>query len=262
MAFDDPFIIAGRTFSSRLLMGTGGYANIALLLQALEASGTDMVTVAMRRFDVSKESGSLYEALHKKYAFLPNTAGCYTAEEALLTAELAREALETNWIKLEIIADEDTLFPDTEHLVSAAACLVKRGFVVLPYCNDDPVTCRKLQDVGCAAVMPLAAPIGSGMGIRNPYNLRIIRETLSVPLLIDAGLGTASDAAQAMELGYDGVLLNTAVAKAKKPVLMAAAMKHAVAAGRLAYLAGRIPLKLYGAASSHQEGRIAHHLPN
>jgi len=253
---DDPLIIADKTFHSRLWMGTGGYANQALLLAALEASGTEMVTVAMRRFDLQKGQASLYDLLHPKYAFLPNTAGCYTAEEAILTAELAREALETAWIKLEIIADEDTLFPDTEHLVSAAATLVKRGFTVLPYCNDDPVTCRKLQDVGCAAVMPLAAPIGSGMGIRNPYNLRIIRETLTVPLLVDAGLGTASDAALAMELGYDGVLLNTAVAKAKKPVLMAAAMRHAVEAGRLAYRAGRIPQKLYGAASSLQEGMI------
>ncbi len=249
--------IADKTFSSHLLVGTSGYPNLKVMLEALEASGTEMVTVAIRRMDLSGEQDSLAGLLKDKYFFLPNTAGCYTAKDAIFTAELAREALGTNWIKLEVIGDEDTLFPDVEQLLPAAAELIKQGFIVLPYCSDDPIVCMKLQDMGCAAVMPLAAPIGSGMGIRNPYNLAIIREKIQIPLIVDAGVGTASDAARAMELGVDGILLNTAIAKAKKPVQMARAMNLAVEAGRLAYTAGRIPQKLYANASTTNEGIIA-----
>jgi thiazole synthase len=216
-----------------------------------------MVTVSIRRVnlgDGSKES--LVSMLRGRYSILPNTAGCYTAKEAVLTARLAREALDTNWIKLEVIGDEDTLFPDVPELLKAAEELLADGFVVLPYCNDDPITCRKLADMGCAAVMPLGAPIGSGMGIRNPYNLRIIREQCSVPLIVDAGVGTASDVAVAMEMGVDGVLLNSAIAQAQRPIDMARAMRLAAEAGRLAYRAGRIPKKLYANASSPIEGMI------
>ena len=198
----------------------------------------------------------LYDVLGGRYHLLPNTAGCFTARDAVLTAQLAREALETDWIKLEVIGDEDTLFPDAVELLKAAEDLVRERFVVLPYCNDDPITCRKLEDIGCAAVMPLAAPIGSGMGIRNPYNLRIIREQCTVPIIVDAGVGTASDAAVALELGCDGVLLNTAIAGARDPVRMARAMRLAVEAGRLAFEAGRIPRKLYATASTPEEGTI------
>jgi thiazole synthase len=251
-----PLTIAEKTFSSRLLVGTSGYPNFKVMLEALAASGTEMVTVAIRRMDLSGETDSLATLLQDTYFFLPNTAGCYTAKDAVFTAELAREALGTNWIKLEVIGDEDTLFPDVEQLLPAAAELVKKGFIVLPYCNDDPITCMKLQDMGCAAVMPLAAPIGSGMGIRNPYNLAIIREKIRIPVIVDAGVGTASDAALAMELGVDGILLNTAIAKAKKPVEMARAMNLAVEAGRLAYTAGRIPQKLYANASTTNDGII------
>ncbi len=219
---------------------------------AHEASGTELVTVAIRRINLDDKSGkALLDFIDlKKRKILPNTAACYTAKDAILTARLAREALKTNLIKLEVIGDEKTLFPDGPALLEAAKVLVKEGFVVLPYTMDDPVLCKKLEEAGCAAVMPLGAPIGSGLGIRNPYNIRIIMETVKVPVIVDAGVGTASDAALAMELGCDAVLMNTAVAQAKEPVRMAEAMKKAVEAGRLAYLSGRIPKKLYATASS------------
>ncbi len=252
----DPLVIAGRTFRSRLLIGTSRYPNQQVMLDAIAASGAEIVTVAMRRVKVDGGGEGLFDVLGDRFQLLPNTAGCYTAREAVLTAQLAREALGTDWVKLEVIGDDETLFPDVEQLLQAAAELVRDGFVVLPYCNDDPVTCRKLADLGCAAVMPLGAPIGSGMGLRNPYNLRIIRELLDVPLIVDAGVGTASDAAQAMELGYDGILLNTAVAGARDPVAMARAMRLAIEAGRLAHGAGRIPRRLYAAASSPLEGML------
>ncbi len=251
--------IANKVFQSRLLVGTSRYPNPQTMMSALDASGAEIVTVAIRRVNLNeKSSESILGYLdQKKYWLLPNTAGCFTAKDAILTAQLAREALETNWIKLEVIGDDETLFPDVIELVKAAEKLVADGFIVLPYCNDDPITCRKLYDIGCAAVMPLGAPIGSGMGIRNPYNLQIIREQLpDIPLIIDAGVGTASDAAIAMELGMDGVLLNTAISQAQHPVQMATAMKLAVAAGRLAFEAGRIPKKLYATASSPLEGVI------
>jgi thiazole synthase len=254
---NDSLIIAGRSFSSRLIVGTSRYPDPRVMLDALEASGTEMVTVAVRRVsltDGSKES--LIAMLRDRWSVLPNTAGCYTAKEAVLTAQLAREALDTNWVKLEVIGDEETLFPDVPELLKAAEQLLADGFVVLPYCNDDPITCRKLADMGCAAVMPLGAPIGSGMGIRNPYNLQIIREQCKVPLIVDAGVGTASDVAVAMELGVDGVLLNTAIAQAEKPVDMARAMRLAAEAGRLAYRAGRVPRRLYAKASSPLDGII------
>jgi thiazole synthase len=248
--------IAGKTFESRLFIGSSRYPNQQVMLDAIAASGAEVVTVSIRRVSPVAGGESLYDLLAGKCRILPNTAGCYTARDAVLTAQLAREALETDWVKLEVIGDEDTLFPDVEHLVKAAQELVDDGFVVLPYCNDDPVTAKKLEDVGCAAVMPLGAPIGSGMGIRNPYNLQIIREIVSVPVIVDAGVGTASDAAIAMELGMDGLLMNSAVAGARDPVKMAAAMRRAVEAGRLAYEAGRIPRRLYAKASSPLEGII------
>ena len=253
----DPLVIAGREFKSRLIVGTSRYPDPNVMLDALAASGTELVTVSVRRVNLTDGSRESFLAmLRGKYSILPNTAGCYTAKEAVLTAQLAREALDTNWVKLEVIGDQETLFPDVPELLKAAEQLLADGFVVLPYCNDDPITCRKLADMGCAAVMPLGAPIGSGMGIRNPYNLRIIREQCRVPLIIDAGVGTASDAAVAMELGIDGVLLNTAIAQAKHPVQMATAMRLAAEAGRLAYTAGRIPKRLYAAASSPEEDMI------
>ena len=250
--------IGDKLYRSRLIMGTSGYPNFDVMLRALEVAGVEMVTVAIRRVKLNDTSGeNLFNMLHQRgYTILPNTAGCYTAKDAVLTAQLAREALETERIKLEVIGDDQTLFPDVEQLLSAAATLIKDGFTVLPYCNDDPITCKKLEDLGCVAVMPLGAPIGSGMGIRNPYNIQIIRDIVRVPVIVDAGVGTASDVAVAMELGCDGVLLNTAVAKARQPVLMAEAMRKAVEAGRLAYLAGRIPRKLYATASSPWEGMI------
>jgi thiazole synthase len=256
---EDVLKIADLTLRSRLIMGSSHYPSLEVMLQSLEAAGTELVTVAVRRV---KLDGLLDENLYgllreNGYAILPNTAGCYTAREAVMTAQLAREALETSLVKLEVIGDEETLFPDVEQLLKAAGELVRQGFAVLPYCNDDPITCKKLEDLGCAAVMPLGAPIGSGMGIRNPYNLQIIRDQVKVPLIVDAGVGTASDAAVALELGCDGVLLNTAVAKAREPVLMARAMGQAVEAGRLAFLAGRIPRKLYATASSPLEGLVA-----
>jgi thiazole synthase len=250
--------IAGKKFDSRLIVGTGKYPNFKIMREAHEASGTEMVTVAIRRIDLkAKGEESLLNYIDtKNITLLPNTAACYTAKDAIDTARLAREALGTNWIKLEVIGDEKTLFPDNEALLEATKVLVKEGFVVLPYTNDDPIVCKKLEDLGCPAVMPLAAPIGSGLGIRNPYNLRIILENAKVPVIVDAGVGQASDAAQAMELGCTAILMNTAIACAKDPVKMAQAMKLAVEAGRLSYEAGRIPKKLYASASSPLEGII------
>jgi thiazole synthase len=254
----DKLKIADKTFESRLIAGTARYPDPQTMLDALAASGAEMVTVAIRRLklDDPSEENPINLLGEKDYFVLPNTAGCYTAKEAVLTAQLAREALGHNWIKLEVIGDDETLFPDVSELLIAAEQLLADGFVVLPYCNDDPITCRKLADMGCAAVMPLGAPIGSGMGIRNPYNLQIIREAVDVPLIVDAGVGTASDAAIAMELGSDAILLNTAIAQAKHPVDMARAMRLAVEAGRLAFRAGRIPRKLYATASSPLDGII------
>ena len=258
-AEDDVLRIGDRSFQSRLLVGTSGYASPQVMLEALEAAGAELVTVAIRRVSLGDEAEeSLLPLLRRHgYALLPNTAGCYTAREAVLVAGLAREALETDLIKLEVIGDDETLLPDVEQLLKAAKALVDDGFTVLAYASDDPITCRKLADLGCAAVMPLASPIGSGMGLVNPYNLRLIREQVTdVPLLVDAGIGTASDAAMAMELGYDGILLNTAISKAQHPARMAAAMRHAIRAGRLAYGAGRIPRRFYAQASSPMAGRV------
>jgi thiazole synthase len=251
-------VIGDRVFSSRLIMGTGKYKDFETMKLAHEASGTQMVTVAIRRVNLDHSKGPvmLDHIDSEKIAILPNTAGCYTAKDAILTAQLAREALNTNLIKLEVIGDQKTLFPDVPQLLEAARVLVKEGFVVLPYINDDPVGCLRLQEIGCPAVMPLGAPIGSGLGIRNPYNLRIIMEQAEVPVIVDAGVGTASDVTIAMEMGCDGVLLNTAVAEAKDPVKMAAAMKQACEAGRQAFESGRIPRKLYASASSPIEGVI------
>jgi thiazole synthase len=255
---DTPFVIAGRTFKSRLIVGTGKYSSFPVMAQAHEASGADMVTVAVRRVNISDRSReSLLDYIDTRRMFiLPNTAGCYTADEAIRTARLGREAGLSEWVKLEVIGDERTLFPDNEALIEATKVLVKEGFIVLPYTNDDPIACRKLEDAGAAAVMPLGAPIGSGLGIQNVNNMRIIREFARVPLIVDAGVGTASDAALAMELGADGVLMNTAIAGAEHPVAMADAMRHAVLAGRLAWLAGRIPKKMYASASSPVEGMV------
>ncbi len=252
----DSLVIAGKEFQSRLLVGTAKYPNQQILLDALATSGTEIVTVAIRRVAPANHAENLYDLLRGKYHLLPNTAGCYTARDAVLTAQLAREALQTNWIKLEVIGDDDTLLPDVEQLLPAASELVRDGFIVLAYTNDDPITAMKLQDIGCAAVMPLASPIGSGAGIRNPYNLEIIRARLTVPMIVDAGIGTASDAALAMELGCDAVLLNTAISGAKNPVQMAKAMRLGVEGGRAAYLAGRIPKKLLADPSSPMIGRI------
>src|SRR3954447_21894071 len=255
---DSPFVIAGRTFRSRLIVGTGKYPSHLVMAQAHEASGADMVTVAVRRVNISDRSReSLLDYVDPSRIFiLPNTAGCYTADEAVRTARLGREAGLSNWVKLEVIGDERTLFPDNEGLIEATRVLVREGFVVLPYTSDDPVACRKLEDAGAAAIMPLGAPIGSGLGIQNVNNLRIIREFARVPLVVDAGVGTASDAALAMEIGADAVLMNTAIAGAQDAVAMAEAMKLAVRAGRLAFLAGRIPRKAYANASSPVEGMV------
>jgi thiazole synthase len=254
---DSPFVIAGRTFKSRLIVGTGKYPSHAVMARAHAASGADMVTVAVRRVNIAdRSSESLLDFVDPEIFLLPNTAGCYSADDAIRTAHLGREAGLSNWVKLEVIGDERTLFPDNEALLDATRVLVRDGFVVLPYTNDDPIACRKLEDAGAAAVMPLGAPIGSGLGIQNVNNLRIIREFARVPLIVDAGVGTASDAALAMELGADGVLMNTAIAGAQDPVAMAGAMKHAVIAGRLAYRSGRIPRKMYATASSPVEGMV------
>ena len=254
----DHLVIAGKTFQSRLIIGTGKYPSNAVMAKAHEASGADMVTVAVRRVNISdRTKESLLDYIDTSKMFLlPNTAGCYSADEAVRTARLGREAGLSNWVKLEVIGDEKTLFPDNEQLVEATRILVGEGFVVLPYTTDDPIVCRKLQDAGAAAVMPLGAPIGSGLGIQNPNNIRIIREFSRVPVIVDAGVGTASDATFAMELGADAVLMNTAIAGAQDPVAMAEAMKLAVRAGRLAYRAGRIPRKMYATASSPVEGLV------
>ena len=247
---DDPLVIAGESFSSRLIMGTGGMPSLDVLERALVASGTELTTVAMRRVDPAS-SGSVLDLLAARgIRALPNTAGCYTASEAVRVARLAREALSTSWVKLEVIADERTLLPDPIELLTAAEQLIADDFVVLPYTNDDPVLARKLEQAGCAAVMPLGAPIGSGLGIRNPHNIELIVEAAAVPVILDAGIGTASDAAIAMELGCAAVLLATAVTRARDPELMAAAMREAVTAGRLAYRAGRVPRRRYAQASS------------
>jgi thiazole synthase len=254
----EPLTIAGRTFHSRLILGTGKYSDFPTMAAALEASGTEMVTVALRRVNLDERGrGSLLDFVDPgRYLLLPNTAGCYTADEAIRTARLARELGGWDWVKLEVIGDRKTLFPDTAELLKATERLVAEGFTVLPYTNDDPVVCRKLEELGAAAVMPLGAPIGSGMGIRNPANLRLILEQAKVPVIVDAGVGTASDATVAMELGAHGVLMNTAVAEAKDPIRMARAMKLAVEAGWLAAHAGRIPRKLYASASSPTTGLI------
>lgn len=255
----DQLVIAGRTFNSRLIVGTGKYRSFQEMRQAHEASGADMVTVAVRRVNLTdKSKESLLDYIDRKNFFiLPNTAGCYTADEAVRAARLGREVGLSEWVKLEVIGDQQTLFPDTEGLLAATKILVKEGFIVLPYTNDDLIVARKLVDAGAAAVMPLGAPIGSGMGIQNLTNLRILRERITeVPLIVDAGVGTASDAAVAMELGADGVLMNTAIAEAHDAVLMAEAMGSAVDAGRKAFLAGRIGKKLYASASSPLEGVV------
>src|SRR3954464_5353259 len=255
----DTSFIAGREFTSRLLIGTGKYPSHQIMQAAHEASGAEVVTGAVRRVNISDRSKeSLLDYIDsRKYFLLPNTAACYTADEAIRTARLGREVGLSHWVKLEVIGDEKTLFPDNEALLEATRVLVKEGFVVLPYVIDDPVLCRKLEDAGAAAVMPLGAPIGSGLGIQNANNLRIIKEQARVPVIVDAGVGTASDAAVAMELGADAVLMNTAIALAQDPVAMASAMKLAVEAGRPAYRAGRIPRRSHAAASSPMDGRIA-----
>src|SRR5882724_11355486 len=254
----DLLTIADKTFTSRLFVGTGKYSSNVVMVQAHEASGAEMITVAVRRVNISDRSKeSLLDFIDaSKYFLLPNTAGCYTADEAVRTARLGREAGLSNWVKLEVIGDERTLFPDNEALIEATRILAREGFVVLPYTNDDPVACRKLEEAGAAAVMPLGAPIGSGLGIQNVNNLLIIKEQARVPVIVDAGVGTASDATFAMELGADGVLMNTAIAGAGDPAMMAAAMRRAVEAGRLAFLAGRIERKRYGTASSPTEGLV------
>jgi thiazole synthase len=255
---DTPFSIAGHTFQSRLIVGTGKYSSFEVMKKCHDASGTEMVTVAVRRLDLSAkgEASLLHWIDAKKVKILPNTALCYTAEEAIRTCRLADELGMSKWVKLEVLGDEKTLFPDVEETVKAAKALVKEGFTVLPYTSDDVIVARKLEDAGCAAVMPLAAPIGSGLGIRNPHNIGLILETVKVPVIVDAGVGTASDAAIAMELGCDAILMNTAIAGARDPVRMAHAMRKAVEAGRDAFLAGRIPRKAYGSASSPLGGIV------
>jgi thiazole synthase len=253
----DTWSIGKHTFTSRLLVGTGKFPSFEVMQQAHLASGAEVVTVAVRRLDLKATgAASLLEWIPKHMTLLPNTAACFTADEAIRTARLGRELGLGDLVKLEVIGDKRTLFPDVVGLVEAARVLVKEGFTVLPYTNDDPVTAQRLEDAGCAAIMPLGAPIGSGLGIRNPYNLRIIMEAAKVPVLVDAGVGTASDAAIALELGAVAVLMNTAIAEARQPVMMAEAMRDAVAAGRKAFLAGRIPMKLHAAASSPMSGLI------
>ena len=252
---DAPLVLGGKSYRSRLLVGTGKYPDYPTMVRALEASGAEIVTVAVRRVNLDRTRESLLDHVDpKKYTLLPNTAACYTVDDAVRTCFLAREAGMSEMVKLEVLGDERTLFPDTVGLLQAAKQLVREGFVVLPYTNDDPIMAKKLEDAGCAAVMPLAAPIGSGLGIRNPFNIRIILETVKVPVIVDAGVGTSSDAAIAMELGCHGVLMNTGIAGAKDPVLMAEAMREAVSAGRKSFLAGRIERKLYATASSPLQG--------
>jgi thiazole synthase len=255
--YADPLVIGGKEFQSRLIVGTGKYPTLELMEQCHEASGADMVTVAVRRMELPGTGKTLLDYIDRdRFTILPNTAGCYDAESAILTARLAREAGLSDFIKLEVIGDQKTLFPDVEELLKATRVLAQEGFIVMPYTNDDPITAKKLVDAGAAVVMPLGAPIGSGLGICNPYNIRLIMEAVSVPVIVDAGVGIASDAAIAMELGVDGVLMNTGIAGAKDPLAMAHAMRLAVEAGRLAYKAGRIPRKLYATASSPLEGII------
>jgi thiazole synthase len=253
---NDKLVIAGHEFQSRLWVGTGKGVAYPLMRECLEATGTELVTVAIRRIPTDEKPGEMLIDYLKGLKLLPNTAMCYTPKDAILTAQLAREALDTDWVKLEVIGDPDTLFPDNEGLLEATRELVKEGFKVLPYCIDDPIICRKLEDAGCVGVMPLAAPIGSGLGIRNTTNLQIIIEKANIPVIVDAGVGTASDAAIAMELGADAVLMQTAIYGAKEPLKMAHAMRHAIEAGRLAFEAGRIPKKLYATASSPIEGVV------
>ena len=253
----DQWELPGLTLDSRLIVGTARYPSFQVLLDALEASGTELVTVALRRVGVDTGHENLYRVLReRRLRVLPNTAGCFTARDAVLTAELAREALGTDLIKLEVIADEETQLPDGENLLAAAKTLVGKGFTVLPYTNDDPVLAQKLEDIGCAAVMPLGAPIGSGLGIRNPHNIQLIKARARVPVIVDAGVGTASDVAVAFELGCDAVLLNSAIARAQDPVSMARAMRHAAIAGRQAFRAGRMPRKFYAEATSSMSGRM------
>lgn len=252
----DTFSLAGVDFTSRLFIGTAGYPNQQVMLDSIQASGAEIVTVSIRRISLDGYAESMVDLLRGKYRILPNTAGCATVKDAVLTAQLAREALETDWVKLELIGDHDTLYPDVEQLLIAAASLIGDGFTVLPYCTDDPVVCQKLADLGCAAIMPLGSFIGSGLGIANPHNIELICARSPVPVILDAGIGTASDTALAMELGCDGVLLNTAVAKARDPVRMAKAMRAALTAGREARLAGRIPKRTHAEASSPRLGLI------
>ncbi len=257
----DPLVIAGHEFGSRLFLGTAGYPNRKVMLDAIAASGTEMVTASIRRISLAGDDESLVDLLNSaagagRVRFLPNTAGCQTAKDAVLTAELAREALDTNWVKLEVIGDRELLYPDTEELVRATEMLVAKGFVVLPYCTEDPVTCRKLADAGAAAVMPLGAPIGSGLGICNPHLIELVCARSPVPVVLDAGIGTASDATLAMELGCAAVLVNTAVSKAREPVTMAKSMRAAVEAGRLSRLAGRIAKRRHAEPSSPQFGLV------
>jgi thiazole synthase len=255
---EDRFVLGGRSYRSRLIVGTGKYKDFAETRRAIDASGAEIVTVAVRRVNITDpgKENLLDQVPPSRFTILPNTAGCYSAEEAIRTARLAREAGVGDLVKVEVIGDEKTLFPDVPATIEASRVLVKEGFVVLPYITDDPVACKKLEDIGCAAVMPLAAPIGSGLGIRNPYNLKIIIEQSRVPVIVDAGVGCASDAARALELGCDAVLMNTAIAGASDPVLMAEAMRLGVEAGRKSFLAGRIARKLYASASSPIEGML------
>jgi thiazole synthase len=254
---DDPFLFGGRPFQSRLIVGTGKYATFPLMKEALEASGAEIVTVAVRRVNLmDRGKESLLDWIPRGMTLLPNTAGCYNAEEAIRAARLGREVGLSDWVKLEVLGDPDTLWPDNEQLLAATKTLVAEGFTVFPYTSDDPIACRKLEEAGAAAVMPLGAPIGSGLGIQNPNNLSIILERAKVPVIVDAGVGTASDACVAMELGAHGVLMNTGIASAGNPVRMARAMRDAVRAGRDAYLSGRIPRRRYATASSPTEGRV------